>query len=129
MPFLVSRVDPDGNDVAGIRVPEVSVPLATATGWNFRSPRVGNPSTIYSLQGSYLPFAATRADRLARQDPRPSVEERYSGRDDYLQKIRAAAVELIRGRYLLQEDLDSVVDRAHAHWDYAMRGGVSTAVR
>ena len=129
IPFLVSRVDGDGNDAGGIRVPEVAVPLATTTGWNFRSPRVGNPSTIYALLGSYIPFAATRAERMTRQDPRLSIEERYAGREDYLRKIRAAAAELIKGRYLLQEDLESVIARANAHWDYAVHGNLRTSAR
>jgi hypothetical protein len=120
-PFLVPQVDADGNDLGGIRVPEVAVPLATTTGWNFRVPRVGNPSTIYALLGSYIPFAATRAERQTRQDPRLSIEERYSGMDDYLQKIRSAANDLIKAGYLLQEDLESVVARATQHWTYATR--------
>jgi hypothetical protein len=121
MPFLVPQVDADGNDLGGIRVPEVAVPLATATGWNFRAPRVGNPLTMYALLGSYIPFASTRAERQARQDPRPAIEERYSGMDDYLRKIRSAAADLITRGYLLQEDLDSVVARATEHWTYATR--------
>jgi hypothetical protein len=120
-PFLVSRVDEDGNETAGIRAPDLAVPLATTTGWNFRSPAVGNPSTIYALLGSYIPFAATRAERLARRDPRPSIEERYAGREDYLAKVRAAAADLIRGGYLLQEDLGAVMERAGAHWEFATR--------
>lgn len=121
-PFLVPRVDADGNEATGIRVPEVSVPLATTTGWNFRSAAVGNPSTIYSLLGSYIPFAPTRAAREVAGDPRPSIQERYAGRDDYLAKIRAAATALIRDRYLLQDDLDHVLSRAGAHWEHATRG-------
>ena len=79
LPFLVPQVDADGNELAGIRVPEVSVPLATTTGWNFRAERIGNPTTIVALLGSYVPFARTRAERDARHDPRPSIEERYTG--------------------------------------------------
>lgn len=129
MPFLVPQVDVDGNELAGIRVPEVAVPLATTTGWNFRSPRVGNPATAYALLGSYIPFATTRTERQARQDPRLSIEERYAGRDDYLGRIRTAAAELIKGGYLLQEDLDDVVSRATAHWDYATRPKAPAAAR
>jgi hypothetical protein len=121
LPFLVPRVDADGNDLGGIRVPDLAVPLATVTGWNFRAPRVGNAGTIYALLGSYLPFAVTRAERDARSDPRPSIEERYAGKNVYLQKIREAAAALIRDRYLLAEDLDGVLARAEAHWEYAVR--------
>ena len=127
LPHLVPQVDADGNELAGIRVAELAVPLATTTGWNFRAESVGNPSAIYSLLGSYIPFAQTRAEREAGRDPRPSIDERYRGREDYLEKIRAAAQELIRGGYLLQEDFENVVARASAHWDYATRSRSAAA--
>jgi hypothetical protein len=119
LPFLVPRVDADGNEVTGIRVPELAVPLATTTGWNFRSERVGNPSTLYALLGSYAPFARTKSERDARHDPRLSIEERYRDQEDYLQKIRASAAALVKDRFLLQEDTDDVVQRAAKHWAYA----------
>jgi hypothetical protein len=119
LPFLVPRVDADGNEVAGIRTPDISVPLATTTGWNFRDERVGNPSTIYALLGSYLPFPRTRAERESRIDPRLSVEERYRGRDDYLSRVRRAADELIQQRLMLPDDLEDVLDHAARHWSLA----------
>jgi feruloyl esterase len=122
LPFLVPQVDTDGNEIAGIRVPDLAVPLATTTGWNFRSEAIGNPGEIVSLAGSYIPFARTDAERRAQKDPRPSVEERYQTRDEYLAKIRAATDDLVKQGYLLAEDTDSVMTRAHAHWDYATRG-------
>ena len=82
------------------------MPLATTTGWNFRDPSVGNPQDIYQLVGSYIPFAPTKSAREANGDPRLSLEERYRGVDDYLQRIRSSAMDLIRRRYLLAEDLD-----------------------
>jgi hypothetical protein len=121
LPHLVPQVDRDGNDLGGIRDPEVAVPLATTTGWNFRDPSVGNPGEIYQLLGSYVPFAPTRAVRQANGDPRLSLEERYRGVDDYLQRIRTAAMDLIRTRFLLAEDLDAVVERAKNHWSFATR--------
>jgi hypothetical protein len=121
LPHLVPQVDRDGNDLGGIRDPEVAVPLATTTGWNFRDPSVGNPGEIYQLLGSYIPFAPTRAARQATGDPRLSIEERYRGVDDYLQRIRSSVMDLIRRRYLLAEDLDSIVDRAKKHWTFATR--------
>jgi len=121
LPHLVPQVDRDGNDLGGIRDPEVAVPLATTTGWNFRDPSVGNPSEIYQLLGSYIPFAATRAARQARGDSRLSLEERYRGVDDYLQRIRRSAMDLIRSRYLLADDLDGIVERAKQHWTFATR--------
>ena len=121
LPFLVPQVDADGNELAGIRVAEVAVPLATTTGWNFRAERIGNSTTIVALLGSYVPLARTRAEREARRDPRPSVEERYKGRDDYLQKIRAAAAALVKERFILEQDVQDVIQRATKHWDYANR--------
>ena len=118
-PFLVPQVDADGNELAGIRVAELGVPLATTTGWNFRSERAGNPSALLPLAGSYISFARTRAEREARRDPRLSIEERYQSRDDFLQRIRAAASALVKDGYLLAEDVAGVVDRASRHWDYA----------
>jgi hypothetical protein len=123
LPFLVPQVDKDGNEVGGIRVPEVTVPLATTTGWNFRSEKIGNPSTIVALTGSYIPLARTRAERELKRDPRPSIAERYKGREDYLQRIRSAATDLVKQRFLLEEDVDNVVQRATRHWDWA--NGVS----
>jgi hypothetical protein len=121
LPFLVPQVDTDGNEVAGVRVPEVTVPLATTTGWNFRAERIGNPTTIVALLGAYVPLARTKAERETRRDPRLSIEERYKGRDDYLQRIRTAATVLVKERFILEQDLEDVVQRATRHWDYATR--------
>jgi hypothetical protein len=120
LPLLVPQVDADGNELAGIRVPEAVVPLATTTGWNFRSERVGNPAVLYPLIGSYIPFARTRAEREARGDPRRSIAERYRSRDDYLRRIDAAARELVNEGYLLDIDLPAVRERAARHWDHAV---------
>jgi hypothetical protein len=121
LPFQVPQVDADGNEIAGIKVPDIAVPLATTTGWNLRASTVGNPEELYSLLGSYIPFARTRAEREANKDPRPSVEERYRDRDDYMERVRTAARGLVRDRLLLEEDMQAVVDRAGAHWDYASK--------
>jgi hypothetical protein len=120
LPFLVPQVDNDGNDVAGIRVPEQAVPLATTTGWNFRAPRVGNPNTIVALTGSYIPFARTMAERTANGDPRLSIEERYKGKEDYVARIRSAARALVTSGFMLDEDVEFSVQRAVRHWDWAM---------
>jgi hypothetical protein len=88
---------------------------------------VGNPGDIYPLLGTYVPFAPTQADREARHDPRPSVAERYATRDHYLKKIRAAADELVRSGFLLSEDMDDVMNRATAHWQYVNRPGTTSS--
>jgi len=118
LPHLVPQVDADGNDVAGIRAPDVSVPVATNTGWNFRSESIGGTREIVNLLGSYIPFARTRADREARKDPRLSIQERYRDGDDYLAKLHAAAEELVKGRYLLPEDVESVMKRGRLQWEF-----------
>ena len=115
LPHLVPQVDADGNELGGIRVSDQAVPLAMTTGWNFRAEATGNPGEIVNLVGSYIPFPATRAEREARRDPRPSIEERYASRDAYLSKVKAAASVLIDRGYLLRDDLDEVLARANAH--------------
>jgi hypothetical protein len=126
-PFVVRvpAVDADGNDRAGIRLPEIAVPLATHAGWNFRHPAIGAADHLAGEIGSYIAFARTRADRLRRGDPRPSIEERYASKDAYMGKITAAALELVRGGYLLAQDLPDVLTRASAHWDWATHEGDS----
>ena len=79
-PMLVPQVDADGNESAGIRMPDVAVPLATFTGWNLRAPEIGAPQELFSMAGSYLPFARTAAERAKTGDPRLSIAERYATR-------------------------------------------------
>jgi hypothetical protein len=111
-------VDADGNETAGIRLPEVAVPLATYTGWNLRDAALGAPDELYSMAGTFLPFARTRAEREQKRDPRPSIEERYKSREEYLERVAAAARRLVNDRYLLERDVQPVVDQAAKRWDY-----------
>jgi hypothetical protein len=119
LPFLVPQVDADGNEKAGIRLPEVTVPLATYTGWNFRSEKIGGTQQLVSLLGSYIPLAQTKADRDASHDPRPSIAERYASREQYMDRISKAADALVKDGYLLAEDVQPIVKRAADHWEYA----------
>ena len=125
-PALVSDVDADGNERAGIRLPDLSVPLATHTGWNLRHESVGNPDLVIGITGGLagwtLPFAATRADREASSDPRRSIDERYASREEYLRRVRAAAQELIAAGYVLAEDLPRIEAAAGLRYD-AFRHG------
>jgi hypothetical protein len=116
-PILVPQVDSDGIDLGGVRLPEVSVPLATLTGWNLRAAQRGAPAEIAEFYGSTFPFAKTKEARTAAHDPRPSIAERYSSRADYLKRIDAAADALIRQRFVLPQDRDFVVERAARLWD------------
>jgi hypothetical protein len=119
LPLLVTQVDADGNELGGIRAPDVAVPLATYTGWNFRSRETGAPDQLVALLGSSIPFPRTKADRETSGDPRRSIEERYSSRAAYLAEIRKVADGLVAGAYFLAEDVDDVVERAGAQWDLA----------
>jgi hypothetical protein len=119
LPFLVPQVDADGNERAGVRLPEVVVPLATYTGWNFRNSRIGGTDQLVSLLGSYIPFAQTKAERETRHDPRPSIEERYASRDKYMDVINNAAAALVKDGYLLAGDVAPVTKRAADHWELA----------
>lgn len=124
-PTLVPQVDRDGNETAGLRLPELAVPLATFTGWNLRDPKIGAPDEIQSMVGSFIPFARTKAEREKTGDPRPSIEERYSGREDYLNKIDAAARTLVSQHLLLDRDIENVKVKAGARWDAVMSGSLN----
>jgi Alpha/beta hydrolase domain len=108
-PSYVPRTDSDGNDIAGIRLPELTVPLATYTGWGLRAGIWKNDGCEAS--GQYIPFAATKAARLAAQDPRPSVEERYASFDDYRNKVVKAVDDLVRDRFVICDDTQDMVNR------------------
>jgi hypothetical protein len=118
LPLLVPQVDADGNELAGIRLPEVAVPLATSTGWTFRPPAMGGPGNLVPLRGAWIPFAATREARIADKDPRASIEERYASREAYLANVRAAVDGLVQQRYVLTADVSSLMERAGAQWDW-----------
>ena len=113
---LIPQVDGDGNDVAGVRAPQLRVPLGTHTGWNYRS--AGSTRARYSIVGSFLPFAASVAQREHLGDPRPSIAERYRSRADYVAQIAVAAYALMQERLLLAEDLERYVERAIEGDDY-----------
>ena len=112
-PIFVPAVDDDGNDVAGIRMPGVGVPTATYLGWNLRSEGYAE-GTLCSVTGSTVPFAHTKAARLASGDPRPSIEERYPTAQAYIDAVTEAARRLVDERLLLEEDMKRYVDRARS---------------
>jgi hypothetical protein len=116
-PILVPQVDVNGNDVSGVRLPELTVPLATYTGWNLRDAQIGAADIAMDMVGSYLPFARTRAEREKVGDPRRSIEERYGSRDEYVKLVTAAAEVLVNHRFLLERDVPSIAARAAARWD------------
>ena len=120
-PMMVPAVDEDGNEIAGIEMPEHAVPLATYTGWNLFNEESGPTHVLSSMQGSFIPFAKTEAERKKTGDPRPSIAERYSSREHYLGLVAEAALELIDAGYLLGQDLPAMLKQAGDHWDYITR--------
>jgi hypothetical protein len=124
-PILVPQVDADGNELAGIRVPELTVPVATYTGWNLFNDRAGPTDVLSSMQGSFIPLARTRAERERAGDPRRSIDERYQSRDQYLALITKAANDLVMKGYLLKEDVPRIVSQAGTRWDYATSRGAT----
>lgn len=117
-PMMVPAVDDDGNEQAGIALPEHTVPLATYTGWNLFNAESGPTHVLSSMQGSFIPFPRTEAERERSGDPRVSIERRYASREHYLGLVADAALELIDDGYLLGEDLPAVLRQAGARWDY-----------
>jgi alpha/beta hydrolase family protein len=117
LPLLVPQVDEDGNERSGIRLPDVAVPLATYTGWNFRNSAIGSPEALVSLLGSAIPLPATRAGREASRDPRRSIEERYRSKDEYLAEVEKAADALVKERLLIIDDVPRILQRASDTWD------------
>jgi len=121
-PFIgrVPAVDEAGNDRAGVRLPEIAVPLATQTGWNYRKATIGAPDRLASEIGSYLPLARTKADREKTGDSRKSIAERYTGLEDYIGRISIAAASLVKERFLLPDDVPAIIERAKAHYQWAV---------
>jgi hypothetical protein len=109
--ILVPKVDRDGNDVAGIRLPAVQVPIGTYTGWDLR-PRGLAEDELAGLLGSFVPFARTKSGRREKGDPRRSLQERYKNRGDYVKQFSRAARTLVEQRYLLPEDAERMISEA-----------------
>ncbi len=110
-PTVVPAVDADGNEVAGLRLPHLAVPLGTYTGTNVYK---DFPSELCDRDGTFIPFARTRAERERSGDPRPSLEERYGTREAYVAKVKEAADALVAARLILPEDAARYVADAAA---------------
>ncbi len=113
-PIFVPAVDADGNDVAGVRVPVVQVPLGTYTGWNLRVRGFGT-GAMHLFTGSYIPFPDSPEERNATGDPRRSVLERYGNTTAYLRAMETAARQLVADGFMVEEDVERVVAAA-ADW-------------
>ncbi|MCB1276849.1 alpha/beta hydrolase domain-containing protein [Prosthecobacter sp.] len=117
LPLLVPQVDADGNDVPGIRLPDVAVPLGTATGWVFRSESQGSPHEPVLLRGAWVPFAA----HAGSDDPRPTLDQRYASKEAYLAKVKDVLTKLISERFLSEDDLEPQLKQAGERWDWVTR--------
>jgi len=113
-PVYAMKVNKDGNGVDGVRLPDITVPIATYTGWNRTKDGYGGDNRLCTASGSFIPFAATKAERLASGDPRPSLEERYPSHDYYVKRVTYEAKKLVRERLLLEEDAQAIIDAAAA---------------
>ena len=107
MAVFLQSLDADGNALGGVRLPDLVAPLGTHGGQNA-------PETRCSLMGSFTPFAKDLVQRTANNDTRASVTERYKNRDDYVNRIRGAALYLLESGFLLQDDAAVIVQAAAA---------------
>ncbi|HUB33171.1 MAG TPA: alpha/beta hydrolase domain-containing protein [Bryobacteraceae bacterium] len=113
IPTLVPKVDRDGNDASGLPSILMQVPLGTYLGWNVTAAGF-DKGKVCLLNGSFVPFARTRGERLASGDPRLSLEERYGTHKAYVEKVKAAAEKAVAERYLLRQDADRLIAAAEA---------------
>ena len=119
-PAFETRVpapDADGNDRGGVRLVELQVPLGTHTGWNQRAPETGFSWATARFDGSFVPFPRTESERVASNDPRPSIEARYPSRGDFVARLRVAARQQVAAGFLLPEDVERAVAENAALYD------------
>jgi hypothetical protein len=112
-PQFLPRAGIDGNAISGIHMPQLAAPRATYTGWNPVT-GAGGPQDLCTQMGGTLPFAQTKAERLAAGDPRPSIQELYPTPDSYVVAVRAAVARMVAERVLLPMDADAAVAAAQA---------------
>ena len=105
-PTVVAAVDPAGNGIGGVRMPDVEVPVAIHTGFNPRHSDSGGAGQILEYVGSMLPLG--------------DLEQRYAGKDDYLERVRAAAQALSDARLVLEEDIELCIAIASERYDAAL---------
>ncbi len=97
------------------------MPLATYTGWNLRDPSIGAPDQRVAFEVSYIQFPRTADERQKTGDPRKSIAERYAGRDDYLSRYAKALDDLVKQRWILADDRESLMKRGEQEWAEATK--------
>lgn len=126
-PALVPQVDGLGNEMAGLRGIELLAPLATYLPWALRTAAPAGSDHLTSFLGTYIPLPLNEAMRQASGDPRPSLEALYGSKDDFMERVRLAAGQLIERGILLERDRQSIIDTQGEHWDWleslGQRGG------
>src|SRR6266850_4780541 len=110
---VVPRVDADGNEIGGVPVVLLQAPLGTYLGWNITATGF-HKGQVCNYQGGWIPFAKTKAERVANNDPRPSLEERYVSHGGYVAAVTAAAARTVATGFLLQADADALIAAAAA---------------
>lgn len=123
-PSLVSTVDEDLNETAGIKLPDITVPVGTHTGWNAGDPETGEPRVASQFLGITRYFAQDE-DRRADGDARAPIAARYANREAYLAQVRDEAQRLVEASYILPEDVALVVSNCADRYDEALKIGAS----
>jgi hypothetical protein len=113
----VAAIDADGNERGALALPDLTVPVATVTGWNPRHAAIGGAGQIIAMQGSTIPFAPNEAARQESRDPRPSIAARYRNRADFLARVDAAGRALMADGFILEADLPIVLANAAERYD------------
>ena len=119
-PTLVPQVDADGNDLGGIRLPEITAPLATYTGWNLRDPSIGAPNERTAFLGSFVPLPRDAGEAAAGHDPRHPITSRYKSYEDFREQFQKTLDGLVHERYILAEDSGKLLDRSREEWTWSM---------
>jgi hypothetical protein len=116
---LVPQVNSDGNEIAGIHLPDIAVPLATNAGWRLRPEGSPAEGTLERWAGSQWPFPHTAGERKAKGDPRLSIRERYPTKQQYLAQVTECLLDLNRRRFLLDEDVRNLLQQtvSQKYWD------------
>lgn len=117
---LVPAPNEDGLDTAGLRLPDIAVPLGTYTGWNPQNAATGAPNRLSRWSGSFIPFARTVPERTDRGDPRLAITERYISRADYLESYAAATLDLAGRELILGMDINPMIEQAGERFDQVM---------